>query len=461
MKSWSGRFKEESSTLLDEFNESISFDKKLYKEDIKGSIAHCKMLNKINVLTDKESEKIQNGLKKIKGLMEEGKLEFSIENEDIHMNIECLLIDEVGKIGKKLHSARSRNDQIAIDLRMFLLEKTNGIMNCIVELLDVLLNISKRNIEIILPGYTHLQKAQPIRLSFYFMAYFQMLRRDYERFEDSLKRTNSMVLGSGALSGVPYKTDRGFLREELGFSSISENALDSVSDRDFVIEFQSCSAMLMMHLSRLSEEMILWATSEFGFIEISDRHSTGSSIMPQKKNPDVFELIRGKTGRVYGNLMSILTVMKGLPLAYNKDMQEDKESLFDSVATLEKCLKILIEVMPEIKFNPQNMESGLKSGFLNATDMADYLVSKGMEFRNAHKIVGELVAYSLDKNKSLEDLKLEELKGFSKLFDGEIYNRLSFENSIESKVSFGSSSIENINKSFQSAQSFLSSKRNI
>ncbi|PHS34920.1 MAG: argininosuccinate lyase [Alkaliphilus sp.] len=459
VKLWAGRFKEESSTLFDEFNESISFDKKLYKEDIRGSIAHCKMLNKINILTDKESEKIQNCLKKIESLIEEGKLEFSIENEDIHMNIESLLIDEIGELGKKLHSGRSRNDQIAIDLRMFLLEKTNLIMDCILSLLNILLNISEKNKKIILPGYTHLQKAQPIRLSFYFMAYFQMLRRDYERFEDSLKRTNSMVLGSGALSGVPYKLDREFLRDELNFLYISENALDSVSDRDFIIEFQSNSSILMMHLSRLSEEMILWATSEFNFIEISDKHTTGSSIMPQKKNPDVFELIRGKTGRVYGNLISILTVMKGLPLAYNKDMQEDKESLFDSVVTVERSLKILSEMMPEIKFNSQRMSNSLKSGFLNATDMADYLVSKGMEFRNAHKLVGELVSYSLDNNKSLEELELNELKAFSKLFDDEIYNRLSFENSIESKISFGSSSIENVEKSFLSAKKFFLDKR--
>ena len=455
MKMWGGRFEEINSNLLLEFNESISFDKRLYKEDIKGSIAHAKMLNKIGLIKDDELKEILNGLNKILNDIENDNVKFNKELEDIHMNIEYLLTKEIGELGKKLHTARSRNDQIAVDMKIYTKEVTNIIMEKLKKLMEVIIKISNDNISVILPGYTHLQRAQAINLGFYFMSYFQMIKRDYERYFDSIKRLDIMPLGSGALSGVPYKTDRFFLAKELNFKSPSENALDAVSDRDFIIEFQSISSTLIMHLSRLSEEMILWNSKEFDFVEISDKYSTGSSIMPQKKNPDAFELIRGKTARVYSNLFSILTLMKGLPLAYNKDMQEDKEGLFDTADTVLIVLDILIDMLNEIKFKKENMYNAVKDGFLNATDLADYLVYKGMEFRNAHKISGILVKYALKQNKRLEEISLEEFKKVSNIINSDVYLYIDIKKSINRKKSYGSTSEESVKISIENAKKFL------
>ncbi|BEP28432.1 argininosuccinate lyase [Helicovermis profundi] len=455
MKMWGGRFSEESSNLLEIFNESISFDKEMYKEDIEGSIAHAKMLNKIGIFNEKELSLVVNALDKIKDEILLGKTKFSTKLEDIHMNIEYLLTKEVGELGKKLHTARSRNDQVALDVKMYTRKQTEMIIKKIIKLQKKIIKISEKNYDVILPGYTHLQRAQPITLAFYFMTYFNMLKRDYERFSNSLERLATMPLGSGALSGTPYNSDRFFLSKELGFDMPSENALDSVSDRDFIVEFQSNSSMLMMHLSRLSEEMILWASSEFAFIEISDKYSTGSSIMPQKKNPDAFELIRGKTGRVYGNLFSILTVMKGLPLAYNKDMQEDKESLFDTSKTITIVLEVLEDMISEIKFNKEKMLSSVKDGYLNATDLADYLVTKGLEFRNAHSVSGNLVKYSIENNKRLEELTIKEFKSISEIIEEDVYEYINVEKSVNRKISYGGSGKKSVEKSIENAKEWL------
>jgi argininosuccinate lyase len=455
MKLWGGRFAKNTAAIVDEFNASISFDQKLYKHDIIGSIAHAKMLKKCSIITEEEGKEIINGLKEILEDIEDSKIEFQIAYEDIHMNIEKLLIDRIGEIGKKLHTARSRNDQVAVDIRLYLRDQIDDICEKIKNLLNTLIVLAEEHIDTIMPGYTHLQRAQPITLGYHMMAYFQMFKRDYLRLIDCHKRVNVMPLGAGALAGTTYTTDREFLKEELGFLGICENSLDAVSDRDFVIEFISDASMIMMHLSRFCEELIIFNSAEFNFVEMDDAYSTGSSIMPQKKNPDVAELIRGKTGRVYGNLFNLLTIMKGLPLAYNKDMQEDKPPLFDTVENVSICLEIFGEMIKTMKIKKENMKKATKEGFMNATDVADYLVKKGLAFRSAHEVVGKMVLYCVQYNKTIEDLRLEEFKDFSSVFTEDILEAIKIENCIASKKSQGSPKEQNVEKMILSGKKFI------
>lgn len=455
MKPWGGRFEKETAEIMDNFNASISFDKKLYKHDIIGSIAHAEMLAKSNIITIVEKQYIIDGLKSILEDIERGKIEFSVEYEDIHMNIEKLLINRIGDVGKKLHTARSRNDQVAVDIRLYLREEIEGIEELIVILLETLSDLAGQHIDTIMPGYTHLQRAQPINLGYYLMAYFQMFKRDYERLVDCKKRINIMPLGAGALAGTTYNTDRELLAKELGFDGICENSMDAVSDRDFIIEFINGASIIMMHLSRFCEELILWSSAEFSFIEMDDAYSTGSSIMPQKKNPDIAELIRGKTGRVYGNLINIMTIMKALPLAYNKDMQEDKPPLFDTVETLKDCLIIFKDIISTMEVKKENMKKATKEGYMNATDVADYLVKKGVPFRSAHEIVGKMVLYCINNKRAIEDLDLDEFKSFSTVFTEDIIVTVQIETCMNSKLSQGSTSKENVKKMIENAKEFL------
>ncbi len=444
MKLWGGRFKESTHHMMDEFNASITFDQKLYEEDIEGSIAHAKMLGQIGILEKNELSELITALRMIQAEIETGKAMLTIANEDIHMNIESLLAEKVGNLSKKLHTARSRNDQVAVDLRLYVKKALDNLTEKLNDLMTTLLDLSESHVDTLMPGYTHLQRAQPITLAFHLMAYYEMFSRDLDRCNDLYKRVDVMPLGSGALAGVNYATNREYLKEQLGFSKYSMNAMDAVSDRDFVIELQSAGSIIMMHLSRFSEEIILWSSTEFNFIELSDQFSTGSSIMPQKKNPDAAELIRGKTGRVYGNLMGILTVMKGLPLAYNKDMQEDKEGLFDTIETLDICLTVFTEMLSSSIFLKENMAMAVKKGYLNATDLADYLVAKGLPFRECHEIAGKITMDCIDKNIPIEDLSLSELKTYSDLIDESVYKVLEPFTSIESKKSVGSTSKKSV-----------------
>lgn len=455
MKLWGGRFDQSTHKLLEKFNASIGFDQKMFQEDIEGSIAHSKMLNRIGVLSEKEMYQICEALYGILTDMEQGLIHFLDENEDIHMGIENLLVERIGAVGKKLHTGRSRNDQVAVDFRLYVLRKAKGISEKVLDLMTQLLEISEKNVDTIMPGYTHLQRAQPIRLGFHLMAYFQMMKRDYSRLQDLMERMDVMPLGSGALAGVNYETDRVYLKEQLGFKHISENAMDAVSDRDFAIEFNSAAAILMMHLSRMAEEWVIWSSSEFKFIEIGDAFTTGSSIMPQKKNPDAAELVRGKTGRVYGNLMGLLTVMKSLPLAYNKDMQEDKESVFDSVETVEMCLDVTTEMLKVTAFLKDNMRAAVNKGFLNATDMADYLVHKGVPFRTSHEVVGKLVKHCVALDTMLEALPLETLKTFDSHFDEGVYEWIDIDHVIEQKKSYGSTAKASVLASIKNGYAFL------
>jgi argininosuccinate lyase len=425
MKLWGGRFEKKTSAQVDDFHSSIHFDYRMYRHDIRGSIAHARMLGRQNIIPAEQAELICSTLQQLLEEIDSGQIQFSVEAEDIHMNIETLLIERIGDAGKKLHTGRSRNDQVALDTRMYMMEETECLLQLLGELEDELLKIAGQNIETCVPGYTHLQKAQPVTLAHHLMAYFEMFRRDMERLKDCQKRINIMPLGSGALAGTTYDLDRHWVAKELGFADITRNSLDAVSDRDFIIEALSCCSMIMMHLSRFCEELILWSTDEFRFIEMDDSYSTGSSIMPQKKNPDVAELVRGKTGRVYGNLMALLTVMKGLPLAYNKDMQEDKEAMFDSLDTVKKCIQVFTGMISTVKFNQAQMERGALSGFANATDAADYLVKKGLPFRSAHEVIGRLVLHCIKEGKGLLDLTLSELRELSPLFEDDVYDALS------------------------------------
>lgn len=446
MKLWKGRFSKEATSSADEFNASIGFDRRLYKEDITGSIAHAKMLGKQGIISPDESELIVKTLREILADIEAGKIEFTVENEDIHMNIETVLTERIGQTGKKLHTARSRNDQCNVDLRLYLKKETALIDEKLKELLDALENLAEEHQETVMPGYTHLQRAQPVTLAFYLLAYYQMFARDRERFADCLTRIDRLSLGSGALAGTTYNTDRHFLADELGFASVLPNAMDAVADRDFVIEFTECCAVTMMHLSRFCEELILWSSVEFNFIEMDDSYSTGSSIMPQKKNPDMAELIRGKTGRVYGDLMSLLTICKGLPLAYNKDLQEDKEPVFDAIDTVIASLGIFREMILTMTVKKDNMAKAAKYGYMNATDAADYLVSKGIPFRDCHEIIGKMVLYAINKGVALEELTMDEFKSFSDAFDDDIYDAISIVNCIKAKKSEGSTSFESVKK---------------
>ncbi|HID0816169.1 argininosuccinate lyase [Clostridium botulinum] len=433
MKLWGGRFKEEESKLMEDFNSSLSFDKKLYYEDIKGSIAHVKMLANQNIIKEEEKEKILLGLEKILKEIDEGILKIEGDYEDIHSFVEINLINKIGDVGKKLHTGRSRNDQVALDMKLYAKKFTEEVIECLKGLMDSLIKVGNEN-NYIMPGYTHLQRAQVVTFRYHLLAYFEMFKRDEKRLKNALEILNESPLGSGALAGSTYSIDREYTAKLLGFRKPVDNFLDGVSDRDYIIELISKFSIIMMHLSRLSEELILWSSSEFRFIQIGDAYSTGSSIMPQKKNPDGAELIRGKTGRVYGDLISILTVMKSLPLAYNKDMQEDKEPFFDAKDTVISCLKVMEGIISTLKVNKENLMKSVKKGFLNATEAADYLVNKGMAFRDAHKVIGEIVIYCEDKNSAIEDLSLEELKQFSDLFCEDIYEFIDYKNSINKGI---------------------------
>ncbi len=444
MKLWKGRFAKEENSAANDFNSSTSFDSRMWKQDITGSMAHAKMLAKQGIIAEEEAASIVTHLQEIYWDIEAGRLTYEPEDEDIHMFVERVLTKRIGTVGKKLHTARSRNDQVALDFRMYQKELIENIDTQLANLLKVLYQLADEHKETILPGFTHLQKAQPVLLGHHLLAYYNMFTRDRERFADCLKRTDYMPLGSGALAGTTYSTDRFFVQEQLGFENICTNSMDAVSDRDFALEFLSCSSIAMMHLSRLCEELILWCSPDFGFIEMDDSYSTGSSIMPQKKNPDMAELIRGKTGRVYGDLMGLLTVMKGLPLAYNKDMQEDKEPVFDAHDTLVACLEMMIGMLSTLTVNVETMAHSAKSGFMNATDAADYLVSKGLAFRDCHEIIGKLVLHCIQTGQALEDLSLSELKKFSDVFDEDIYENIDIKTCIKAKKSYGSTSYESV-----------------
>jgi len=443
-KLWKGRFSKAANSSAEEFNASIEFDQRLYSQDIAGSIAHSKMLAKQNILTKEEALQIESALLDILQDIEAGKITFSIAQEDIHMNIESILTERIGFAGKKLHTARSRNDQVAVDIRLYLKEEILQIEGLLDSLKETLHGIAVEHQDTVMPGYTHLQRAQPVTFAYHLLAYYQMFKRDKERFEDCFKRTDYMPLGAGALAGTTYDTDRDYLAKELDFANVCPNGMDAVSDRDFAIEFLSCCSITMMHLSRFCEELILWSSTEFNFIEIDDAFSTGSSIMPQKKNPDMAELIRGKTGRVYGDLFTLLTIMKGLPLAYNKDMQEDKLPIFDAGDTIKNSINIFIKMIATIKVNATIMEKAAKTGFMNATDAADYLVSKGLAFRDCHEIIGKIVLYCVNAGKTIEDLTLSEFKEFSPLFEEDIYEKIDIRACIKAKKSKGSTSFESV-----------------
>lgn len=439
-KAWEGRFNKATNCCVEQFTASINFDRRLYRYDIEGSIAHCKMLAYCKIIKKKESEKIIKGLKAILSDIESGGFEFSVPLEDIHMNIEKRLIEKIGPEGGKLHTARSRNDQVALDMRLYIRHETDNIVSLIQLLQDAITTFARANFGIIMPGYTHLQMAQPVLISHHMLAYYDMLQRDMDRFKDLFKRVNVLPLGSAALAGTNYPIDRKYTAKLLDFPKVSTNSIDSVSDRDFVIEFLSACSITMMHLSRLSEEIIIWSSSEFNFIDIDETFCTGSSIMPQKKNPDVPELVRGKTGRVYGSLISILTTMKSLPLAYNKDLQEDKEPVFDAVDTIKGALGIYTSMIGHIEVNKERLAEVVQGGYMTAVDMADYLAMKGLPFRDAHEITGSVVNYCIGKGRRLEKLTLSELTKFSDLFDENIFDFIKVDNSVNNKNATGSTS---------------------
>ena len=437
MKLWGGRFTKETNQLVHNFNASLSFDQKFYKQDIDGSIAHVNMLAKQGIVTNEERFAILNGLESIKSDIENGTLEISPEYEDIHSFVEATLIERIGDTGKKLHTGRSRNDQVALDMKLYIRDEIGETDALLKELLAVILRIMKENVETYMPGFTHLQKAQPVTVAHHFGAYFEMFRRDRSRLHDIRERMNYCPLGAGALAGTTYPLDREFTAELLNFKGATSNSMDSVSDRDYIIELLSALSTIMMHLSRFSEEIIVWNTNEYRFIELDDAYSTGSSIMPQKKNPDIAELVRGKTGRVYGALMSILTTMKGLPLAYNKDMQEDKELTFDAIDTTKGCIALFTGMIDTMTFNKPVMEASAKNGFTNATDAADYLVNHGIPFRDAHGIIGRLVLMCIDKGISLDELPLDDYKSVSPVFENDIYEAISLKTCVEKRLTKG------------------------
>ena len=437
MKLWAGRFQKETDTQVNDFNSSILFDQRMYKQDIQGSIAHATMLGRQGIITKDEADDIVNGLTAILQDIEDGKVEFSMENEDIHMNIEAMLTQRIGPDGKRLHTGRSRNDQVAVDFRLYVKNEIPKIIGMLLDLEKVLTEKAKANTETVMPGYTHMQRAQPTTFAHYMMAYANMIRRDITRLEDCLERMDECPLGAGALATSSYPIDREFTAHALGFKKPTENSMDSVSDRDFAIEFLSACSILMMHLSRFSEEIILWCSWEFKFVEMDDAYSTGSSIMPQKKNPDVAELVRGKTGRVYGSLITLLTVMKGLPLAYNKDMQEDKEPVFDAIDTVELCIPVFSAMLKTMTVLPKNMRKAASGGFINATDCADYLTRKGMPFREAYMIVGRLVNNCLKSGDTLDTLTLRDFRAVSNLFDGDIYDALALKTCVNERKVMG------------------------
>ena len=459
MKLWGGRFRKETDDLVNDFNSSIQFDCRLYREDIQGSLAHAAMLADCGIISREDEAAIRAGLEGILADIEAGKVEFTADNEDIHMNVEALLTERIGAAGKRLHTARSRNDQVAVDLRLYLRREIGEIVDQILDLQEAILAKAKEHQNTVMPGYTHLQRAQPISFSQHLLAYGAMLRRDVGRLLDCRARMNECPLGSGALAGTTYPIDRWETAKALGFTAPMDNSLDGVSDRDYAIELLSALSVLMMHLSRFSEEIILWCSWEFKFIELDDAYSTGSSIMPQKKNPDVAELVRGKTGRVYGHLMGLLTTMKGLPLAYNKDMQEDKEPVFDAVDTVKLCLPVFTGMIATMKVLPENMRRAASAGFINATDCADYLTKKGLPFRDAYTAVGNLVYYCTERGKGLEDLSLEELRQISPLFDGDVYEALGLEACMGQRKSWGGPAPEETARQIQSLEAFIRDSR--
>ena len=457
MKLWGGRFTKETNKLVENFNESLSFDHRFYKQDIRGSIAHVKMLAKQNILTDNERDKIIEGLKSIEADIDAGKLKFDDGSEDIHSFVEAHLIERIGDTGKKLHTGRSRNDQVALDMKLYVRDEIDELKDLLYELLSEVLNIMEENKSTYMPGFTHLQKAQPTTLAHHFGAYFEMFIRDYDRLVSTRKRMNLSPLGSGAFAGTTYDLDRDYVASILDFDTATRNSMDSVSDRDYLLELLSDLAIMSMHLSRLSEEIIIWNTDEYRFVEMDDTYSTGSSIMPQKKNPDIAELIRGKSGRVYGSLMSLLTTMKGLPLAYNKDMQEDKEMSFDAIDTLKSLIKLMSGMLSSMKFNHERMAKSARGGFTNATDAADYLVKKNVAFRDAHEIVGRLVLYGIESNKTLDDFTLEEFQNISEVFDNDIYDAISLKTCVEKRNTKGAPGLKAINDEIEASRKLLES----
>ncbi|MCF2664826.1 argininosuccinate lyase [Oscillibacter valericigenes] len=455
MKLWGGRFQKETDNLVNELNASISFDQRLYREDITGSMAHAKMLGACGIISMEDVAAILEGLQSILEDVEAGKVEFTADNEDIHMNVEALLTARIGDAGKRLHTARSRNDQVALDFRMYVREQIPTIVGQLLELETVLCRQAKQYQTAVMPGYTHLQRAQPISFAQHLMAYASMFSRDVTRLEDCAKRLNECPLGSGALAGTTYPIDRWQTAKALDFDAPMSNSLDGVSDRDYALELMSALSILMMHLSRFSEEVILWCSWEFKFIELDDAYATGSSIMPQKKNPDVAELVRGKTGRVYGDLMSLLTVMKGLPLAYNKDMQEDKEPVFDAIDTVEMCLPVFAAMIDTMTVRTDNMRKAAGKGFINATDCADYLTKKGMPFRDAYTVTGKLVAACTAQGKTLEELTLDELKTVSDLFDQDVYEAINLENCMALRASYGGPAVSETTRQIEAIEDFV------
>ena len=454
-KMWAGRFEKALDKTADDFNSSIHFDKKMYKQDITGSVEHATMLCKVGILTEGELGEITGGLVGILDDLNNGTLAFDDNAEDIHMFVEAELTKRIGDTGKKLHTARSRNDQVALDLRLYMRDEANDVIAMLKELIGVTLEQAKANKETIMPGYTHLQRAQPITFAHHLLAYCMMFLRDITRIEDALKRMNYSPLGSCALAGTTYPTNRDMVAEALGFDGVCMNSIDGVSDRDYCIELESAFATVMMHLSRFSEEIILWSSWEFKFVELDDAYTTGSSIMPQKKNPDMAELVRGKTGRVYGDLMATLTMLKGIPLAYNKDMQEDKEAIFDSVETVKKCLAVFIPMIKTMRALKDNMYSASKKGFINATDLADYLTKRGIPFRSAYKIVGTIVGKCVKENITLDEVPLDEYKTYSDIFDTDLYDEISLETCVRKRISKGSTGYDSVNEQINYVEGLL------
>lgn len=454
-KMWAGRFLKETDAGVNDFNSSISFDCRLYKEDITGSMAHAAMLGKQGIIESEEAEKIIDGLKGILKDIEEGNVTFSQAYEDIHMCVEQLLTERIGDAGKRLHTARSRNDQVALDMRLYVKKEISEIKTLVMEFMDALCDKSKKELDTVMPGYTHLQRAQPVTFAHYMMAYACMMKRDVIRLENCLEGMDDCPLGSGALASTTYPIDRDFVRAELQFKRLTDNSLDGVSDRDYCVELCSGLSILMMHLSRFSEEIIAWCSWEFKFVELDDAFSTGSSIMPQKKNPDVCELVRGKTGRVYGDLMTLLTVFKGIPLAYNKDMQEDKEAVFDAVDTVKQCLKVLTPMFLTMELCRDNMKAAASRGFINATDCADYLTKKGMPFRDAYKVVGTLVGTCVKQGKGLTDLTLEEFKAYSDVFEQDVYEAIDLNTCVKERSVIGGPAPEEVSRQIRVVEKFL------
>ena len=452
---WGGRFEKSTDEMINDFQASINFDKRLYREDIQGSIAHAKMLAKCKIISDADAQKIIDGLKNILAQIEGGKFNFSVELEDIHMNVEKALTDLIGEAGGRLHTARSRNDQVALDMHLYMRRTVQEVQHLILELQKSLVDAAEKNLSVIMPGYTHLQRAQPILFSHHLMAYFQMLKRDYDRFSGVYERADIMPLGAGALAGTTFPIDREFVKTELNFSEVYMNSLDAVSDRDYILEFLSAASILMIHLSRLSEETILWCSREFNFVELDDAHCTGSSMMPQKKNPDVPELVRGKAGRVIGHLNAMLVTVKSLPLAYNKDLQEDKEGLFDAIDTIKFCLKVYAQIIAGMKVKAENMRRAVEEDFSNATDLADYLVKKNLPFRQAHEVAGKLVHYCIERGVYLKDLSLDEFKTFYDKFDAGIFNAIKAETCVNSRNSLGGTSTAQVTKQIEIAKKYF------